>query len=74
MVYNSFYTYYIEALTPSQRSKYGSLPDVFSGLSPPLYSLIGYFARHWQTQTYIIGGLNLGVAVLLLWLPGKVLI
>ena len=48
MTYNAYYTYYIESLSPKQRIRLGSLSDVFTGLSPLVYSLVGYYYRFGQ--------------------------
>ena len=69
MVYQAMYTYYIESLTQSQRSQRGSLSDILTGLVPCLYATVGYVARDWRVQIYIIGALNGACLVLLWWLP-----
>ena len=52
MTYNAYYTYYIESLSPKQRVRLGLLSDVFTGLCPLLYSVIGYYYRYFAYSDF----------------------
>lgn len=69
LTYQAYYAFYIESLTVAQRSRQGSVPDVLSGLSPPLNALVAYFARDWRHQVFIIGASNAGALLIMWFLP-----